>query len=48
MRCVRKNPIPANYVFYGYKLKFVDTFLDLGVLLDYKVKFYYAHNYDSK
>ena len=37
-RFLRKNPIPAKYVFDGYELELVD-FLDLAVLHDPKLNF---------
>lgn len=39
MRFVRKNPIPAHYVFELHQLEMVDKFLDLGILLDSKLNF---------
>lgn len=39
MRFFRMMPMSANYVLGGHQLEMVDTFLDLGVLLDSKLNF---------
>ena len=39
MRFVRRNPLIVNYTINDYQLVRVDTFLDLGILLDSKLNF---------